>query len=220
MSEALSTFKKRLAGGEYETLTGSRRAIGKMKNMSDDERNTARRAADKYFDGKPAPKANKKAPKKAAKKAPKKAAAKSAHGPGKGRKKKAAVKKPAAAKAAPVKAGKKKASVGVARATKVLNSTDEVMKELKCYEIAVDKLRDISGQVDVTKALEAARDGIHKCVASLQGLKLTVTGGNGVPKPAEAPAQAAAPPAPAPAPAPPGALPGGLPGMPGTPGTV
>lgn len=211
MSEALSKFKKKLSGGEYETLTGARRAVGKMKDMSDDERNTARRAADKYFDGKPQPAVKKKTAKKVAKKAEKKAAA----GPGPGRGRKAKTNKKSEPKAAAKPA--KKATVGVAKPTKVLNTTDVVMKELRCYEIAIDKLKDISAQVDVKQALELARDGIHKCVATLQGVKLTVTGGNGAAKAAvAAPAQKpVAAPAPAPAPAPPGALPGGLPGMPG-----
>jgi len=78
-------FKARLEAGDYQGLTGARRAIGKVQGWTEKDRNAARKLADEYFakqgDG------GKGLPKKAASSKP--------------IPKKAAAKKPAAAKPAP-----------------------------------------------------------------------------------------------------------------------
>lgn len=51
MSNSLNTFRKKLAGNEYASLTGAKRAIGKFREMSEDERNKARNLAEKHFEG-------------------------------------------------------------------------------------------------------------------------------------------------------------------------
>ncbi len=95
-------FKNKLKNGDYESLTGAKRAIGKMSEWNDKDKDTARGYASKHFGEAPAPKkpaAKKVAAKAAPKKAPKKAVKKSAKKPAK-----------AAAKAAPKKAAKKVAA--------------------------------------------------------------------------------------------------------------
>jgi len=89
----LAFFRKRLQEGAYENATGANRAIGKTRELTDTEKDSARALVRKHF-GESAP-----APKKAAKKTVKKAAAKKT------------VSKPAAkaAKKAVKKASKKEA---------------------------------------------------------------------------------------------------------------
>lgn len=68
----LATFKQRLNAGEYANSTGANRAIGKTKELSDAEKNSARALVFKYFgDEAPAKKGKKKTakPAKKAKKA-------------------------------------------------------------------------------------------------------------------------------------------------------
>jgi hypothetical protein len=64
----LDTFKKKMKKGGYKDLGGARRAIGRMSEWTEAERDKARAAAAKFFGGE--------APKKAAKKTAKKATAK------------------------------------------------------------------------------------------------------------------------------------------------
>lgn len=85
-------FAEKLKAGEYDSLTGARRAIGKA-SWSEAAKNTARAAAEKAFGGAAAP--AKAAPKKTAKAAPKKAAVAAPKGkpgrkPGSGKKAQAA----------------------------------------------------------------------------------------------------------------------------------
>lgn len=95
----VASFTSKLQSGDYASLAGARRAIGKAQDMSTNDKNKAREAADKYFMGGAAPKTKAPAP---VKKAPVK--------------KVAAVAKPA--KAAPVKkaARAKKPEAAQARA--------------------------------------------------------------------------------------------------------
>lgn len=90
-----SDFRNKLKNGEYANLTGARRAIGKMKQWTESDKDNARNYATKHFGGDTAP-TQKKAAKKAAKKATKKASKKTA----KKVAKKAAKKAPRAPKAA------------------------------------------------------------------------------------------------------------------------
>ena len=68
----LDTFKKKLKDGGYDSITGARRAIGKAASLSDAEKETAHKAANRTFGttgGKaPAKVASKKTAKKASKK--------------------------------------------------------------------------------------------------------------------------------------------------------
>lgn len=105
-------FKERLEAGEYDGLTGARRAIGKAK-WSDKDRNAARALADAHFGADGAKPAKKTAAKKPA--APKKAAS-------------AAPKKVAAAKPAPAPkkaAAKKAARTAAPQAPRVAHTTTE-----------------------------------------------------------------------------------------------
>ncbi len=75
----LAAFKVKLVNGDYASITGARRAIGRMTTWSEKEKSQARDAANKTFgvgtgDFNPSPK--KKAKKKAVKKVVKKAAKK------------------------------------------------------------------------------------------------------------------------------------------------
>lgn len=45
----LSAFKKKLKNGEYQNLTGAKRAIGKMAGWTDEERDKARGTAARHF---------------------------------------------------------------------------------------------------------------------------------------------------------------------------
>lgn len=45
----LASFKQRLKNNEYKSITGARRAIGRMSEWTEDDKNSARRAADKHF---------------------------------------------------------------------------------------------------------------------------------------------------------------------------
>lgn len=106
MSDSLNTFKQKLAAGEYVSLTGAKRAIGKFREMPDAERDQARALAEKHFAGAPAAPAAKKAPAKKApapKAAAKKAPAKKAPAKAAPAKAPAASAKKAAAKKAPAK---------------------------------------------------------------------------------------------------------------------
>lgn len=88
----LASFKKKLEAKGYKNLTGARRAVGRMTQWSEEDRQKARTMADRFF-GAQAPakktaskkvekpkKAAKEAVKKEAKKAPKAAKAKAAKG--------------------------------------------------------------------------------------------------------------------------------------------
>lgn len=112
MSDSLNTFKQKLAGNEYASLTGAKRAIGKFHGMSDKEREKARVMATEHFGG---TSETKPAAKPAAKESP----AKKTKGKGAGQAKKAlAAKKAGTAKTGQVKVtkangnGKKSSSVG------------------------------------------------------------------------------------------------------------
>lgn len=162
----IAVFKNKLKNGEYETLTGARRAIGKVQGWTDKEKDSARAIAEKHFEGAPAP--TKAKPGRKAKKAPKKAVkaravlaktpaaeesvAASPVGPGKGRKKKAS------AKTAPVKkAGRKAAATapeaaGSMRAT--VETTAQAMGMLAEGTSILQKIKDYGSGVDVTAGLK------------------------------------------------------------------
>lgn len=89
-------FKKDLAANKYDTVTAARRAVGRMSEWTDSDKNTARSWIDKHFGAPSAnPKAAKtpKAPKADKPKAPVKKAAKA---PAKAKKQAAAKKEPKA----------------------------------------------------------------------------------------------------------------------------
>lgn len=177
----IAVFKNKLKNGEYETLTGARRAIGKVQGWTDKEKDSARAIAEKHFEG--APVTAKAKPGKKAKKAPKKAAtaravlAKAAPaeptpvGPGKGRKKKASVKAAPAKKAgrraaapAPVVEGNMRATVETtAQAMGMLSEGTSILQKIKEYGSGVDVsvgLRQIA--VTATKLIEQ----LDRCIVS------------------------------------------------------
>lgn len=71
---SLNTFRGKLKDQSYDTLAGANRAIGKMRELSDAERNKARILAAAHFGADVPSKAAKKATKKVVKKAAKRAA--------------------------------------------------------------------------------------------------------------------------------------------------
>jgi chemotaxis protein histidine kinase CheA len=171
-------FRKKLKNGGYKDLTGARRAIGKMQEWSEAERDKARNAAAKHFgEEAPAPtkkKAKKKAAKKAAKakpakKMPKKRAkkkaakkpAKASPGPGRGRKKKAAKKTTKAS--APKKRASAKSGVDVdARIESTRNA-------VQAYAEAVDVLKKCQTQQHSVEAgLKSAADGVTQLISAMQ----------------------------------------------------
>jgi hypothetical protein len=110
---SLDTIRQKLKDGEYASLVGVMRAIGKTQELSEADKEKARVMARKHF-GAEAPVAKvKKAPKKAAKKAGKKAVKKAAKAPKAARKKKASKKSAPALKAVAKKVSKKAAKKAV-----------------------------------------------------------------------------------------------------------
>lgn len=64
----LAGFKEKLAAGDYASLTGARRAIGRMTTWTEAQKNKARAIAESHFQGSSASKPVKEKPAKAAKK--------------------------------------------------------------------------------------------------------------------------------------------------------
>lgn len=107
----LTTIRTKLKNNEYANLTGAMRAIGKTQNLSDDDKEKARKMARAHF-GEPAPAASAPKTKKPAKKVAKKAATK-------------ASRKKSVKKAAPVaKKTAKKASKRAPRAKATSSEAD------------------------------------------------------------------------------------------------
>lgn len=67
-------FRERLKDGNYTSLTGARRAIGRMSSWTEQQKARARADAEKHFEGAPEPNKAKKVAKKAIKKKAKAAA--------------------------------------------------------------------------------------------------------------------------------------------------
>jgi hypothetical protein len=159
-------FRKRLKEGHYETLTGARRAIGRMSEWTDQQKNRARNEAEKYFDGAPAPKAKKAAKKKVAKKTTKKAAKKVTKK--KATKKKAAKKGPLARHharnkrkaAAKKKAARKSAPVSqmtsVQQANMQVGTIDQALQSMRtARELGADETEVAKGAKKAQQALTA-----------------------------------------------------------------
>jgi chemotaxis protein histidine kinase CheA len=176
-------FRKKLKNGEYESLTGARRAIGKMQEWTESERDRARASAAKHFgEETPAPKkkTKKKAAKKAAKKVAKKAAAKTAKkaakkaakkpagpGPGRGRKKKAAKKTKAAAPKKP--APKKQPKAGKQPGVDVDARIESTRNAVQAYAEAVDVLKKCqTEQTSVEAGLKSAAAGVTQLIERMQ----------------------------------------------------
>lgn len=105
---SLDTIKQKLKNGEYEAAVGAMRAIGKTQELSEADKEKARKLVRAHFgieEGAPAK--SKKASKKVAKKAAKKAASKPAKAKATPKKKKASKKAAPAAAAAPKATAKK-----------------------------------------------------------------------------------------------------------------
>lgn len=175
-------FRRKLKNGDYESLTGAKRAIGKMQEWSDGEREKARTASAKHFGDAAPPPSKKTSKKKAAKKTAKKAAKKAGPGPGLGRKKKTAKKPAKAAKAAkPAKAAKAAKAVkavkktapkrkgGKKPAADVEASIENTRNAVQAYAEAVDVLKKCQGQggESVVKGLEKAAEGVTKLIDAM-----------------------------------------------------
>lgn len=133
-----SVIKKRIKDGEYDSLTGANRAIGKTQNLSDEDRDALKKYAAKHFGVEAAP-AKKKAAKKTATKAPK--AAKAAPAP------KAAVAKKASKRAAK-KVGKKAAKKAATKSA----ADSEAATQSVAAEKQVPPAKPVAGKGRVAKA--------------------------------------------------------------------
>ncbi len=180
-------FRSKLKNGDYDNLTGAKRAIGKMKQWGDKEKDSARTYATKHFGDAPAP-AKKAAKKAVAKRATKKAAPKAA-AKGKRVAKKKAAKKVAAAPAAekmaaaptPKKAASKRTaskrgsggqaatSAGAGSSRGALADTLGLYQEgVGTYKVAADTLRNCASEdFSVTEGLKLCGMGILKLLPAL-----------------------------------------------------
>lgn len=193
---ALATFKESLQAGKYESITGARRGIGKFKDMTEEEKQLARKLADKHFNVSSdspakAPAAAKKAAKKPSKKtsvakAAAASAEKSAVGPGKGRKKKAVAKKvgrPAGRRAAAVAEDTSVDELDVVDAvTPPARATDASQSLREDVKIANEQMQVLSKTYELAmqdpnagRLLDLAREKILSVVSNMQVLQTTVT---------------------------------------------
>ncbi len=125
----LASFKEALKAKKYDTATGARRAVGKAQTLSEDDKNSARKAIDAFFGTAPAKAPVKKSVKAAAPAKAKKAAPAA---------KKAPAKKAARAAKTSAKAGGKKTSPKKAEPAPV----EEIAGTL--LEIAAEDLNDLT----------------------------------------------------------------------------
>ena len=139
----IAAFKEKLNGGGYKSAGGARKALGKAKGLSSDERDKALKLINKHFGDVPTP------PPKPAAKAP--------------RKKKAAAKAPKAAKAP-------RATTKTAGRTKksVVSQEDPgtlARGVIDTAHVAIASLKEIpgitDGKLDVTKGLESSAKAIE-----------------------------------------------------------
>jgi len=177
----INTFKENLESDKYSDITAARRAIGKFRDMSDEDRAKMHNLANKYFDAEPAKaKGAKSAP---AKKTPAAEAAPAAKRAAKPAVEKAPVTKtpaPAAAKKAPGKRGSVKDAE---------SSVDDADRTLTTISHATTELLRIGEKgIDVTGELQKAQRGISAVLDSLVG---TADGIAPVASPVSAPATVA-----------------------------
>jgi chemotaxis protein histidine kinase CheA len=183
-------FKKKLTSGGYENTTGARRAVGKVKTWSPEEKEKAHKLINKHFDVTDVP--AKKAPAKKAKAAkarPVNPAAK------KVRKKKAPVKKagpkpakPVAEKPTPAKKTAKKAAAKKAAAKPAKAPKPRAVKDVEKPADPIDtynrqaaegfhnykegiallqQVKELSPGTDVSKTAEQAKEGITRLVEGM-----------------------------------------------------
>ncbi len=173
-------FRQRLKDSQYKNLTGARRAIGRMSEWTDKEKDSARKYAEKHFGGggaASAKPAKKKAAKKVAKKkATKKTAAKKAAP-------KKTTKKRAAKKAAPKKAAKKRATKKAAPKKRQsrkkaapapqMNSVQEANMKVGTITQALQSMKTAkelgAGETEVAQGAKAAQRGLTQIVEDLCG---------------------------------------------------
>jgi hypothetical protein len=185
----LTAFKQKLADGEYASLTGARRAVGRMTTWSEADKNKARTLAEKHFGVEAsAPKSSpKKAAKKSAKKAPKKAA-------------KAKPVKQAKAPRAPKEKAAKKAVKRVRKGQdaapnvqgSVMDRITEAGASIKTFGGALDEMSKAKAlgapNEQIREGAKIAQEGLIHAVNSLCRLTGVVSnelaGGNGASNPA------------------------------------
>jgi hypothetical protein len=180
----LAAFKQKLADEEYASLTGARRAVGRMTTWSEADKNKARALAEKHFEGGAQKPPKKKAAKKVAKKKAKKKVAKKKAAPKKAAKK-------AAAKA-PKKSVKKvrrkqrKSKDVVAETTSTMDRLTETNRQIQAFGAAIDhmsKNKDLGcPSAQVQEGAKVAQQGLIAAVNNLCVLTKEVSdaaGGNG-----------------------------------------
>lgn len=202
---SVADFKTRLKEGHYDSVTGARRAIGKMGGWSDAEKDSARKLADKHFGDAPAPKA---AVKKVAKGAGKKAAAAPAGTQPKRRGRPPKAKKeedsvevaelfPSTTAEAPEetrirKPGRGRKAAKPAETTDPMEGVNQALQTgkdaINSYTSAIESLRSCEGRgIDVQEGIGKALRGIETVIDFLQVTVVNpLQDRAGAPTPAEA----------------------------------
>lgn len=149
----LATFKQKLKDGGYTGIAGARRAVGKFKDWSDEDKDKARKVVDKYFasdDAAPPPPVTKKVKKTAAKSA---AAPPKTTGPlarQQARNKKKAMK------------GKK--DIFDTNPLAAINITNQTIDTLKGAAATLAYVKDSDPSIDITVGMQAVQDGVTSAV--------------------------------------------------------
>ena len=174
--ETLDGFRKKLKSGHYDSVTGARRAIGKMRTWEEKDKEAGRRAVDKHFGATPSKPAKprpaaKKTPKRAPKKAPSEAPTK---------KKFQRKKRPAKKEAGSAQASKKTSSknhraprTSKARSSKsTVASVDIQLRQygeaVGLYEKAAGTLKNCASKdVDVTGGLQQVSVSVTSLLAGM-----------------------------------------------------
>lgn len=164
----LSGFKSKLDSGGYGSVTGARRAIGRMTAWTEEDKNKASRMANKHFGAAPANTPAKSAGdaskgKKEAKKRPKKAA-------------KAGDKKTAAAKEAQPKT-RAKATNGRSKKVKPevvaevrMKALDFTIGSIRQLLVCMQQAKELGDGVDVVSGAQRAQDALEKTVDEVMAL--------------------------------------------------
>lgn len=157
----INTFKDNLNNGKYGAITGARRAIGKFRDVSDEDRGKMQTMANKFFDAEPTKAKGAKAPAAAKKaKAPREASA-TTETPAAKKTPKAAAEKPAAE----VKKGSRRSSV-----TSAETDVENADRTLTTISRATTELLRIGEKgIDVNVELQKAQRGISAVLDGLVG---------------------------------------------------
>jgi hypothetical protein len=150
----IKAFKDKLEDGQYDSLTGARRAVGKVSGWSEGERDKARTLADKYFGADSTEKTTAKAKGKGGKK--KKAAKKAAA--------KRTSKAPKAAAAASKPGRKKRAQTTLGRTQLIGEYVGTISQAIAAMDAAK------SHGMNVDAGMAAANEGLTNALIALKDI--------------------------------------------------